>query len=289
MKGAPAPFLLSGDRMRRIAVFVDAGYFWVQSTYIVHRQRTGRESVTINYQQLREELINQAQAQFPNADLLRVYWYDGPGTYGKTVSHQAIEDLDDFKLRLGTRNGVGDQKAVDGLIIADIISLAQNKSITDALLLSGDADLTPGVLAAQSMGIRVHLLTMGPAEATSPFLRAEADCKIHWEDAAVHRFTSAADSGAANGNSQQNTAVAPQASQSPAEQIDFTKIAQSTFNELSGQDKSSIPERGQLPASIDGRLLSAGRTVAKRSLEDAEKRQLRAALRKLAHTPPLID
>lgn len=270
--------------MRRIAVFVDAGYFWVQSTYVVHRQRMGRESVTIDYPQLREELINQAQAKFPNADLLRVYWYDGPGTYGKTVSHQAIEDLDDFKLRLGSRNGVGDQKAVDGLIIADIISLAQNKSITDALLLSGDADLTPGVLAAQSMGIRVHLLTMGPAEATSPYLRAEADCKTHWEDAAVLRFASAANNNAANENSRQNMAASPQASESSAGKIDFAEIAQTTFNALSDQEKGAIHEQGRLPPEIDRRLLSEARAVAKRSLEETEKRQLRAALRKLTQT-----
>jgi hypothetical protein len=35
----------------------------------------------------------------------------------------SVEELDDFKLRLGTRTGAGDQKAVDGLIIADLISL----------------------------------------------------------------------------------------------------------------------------------------------------------------------
>jgi len=275
-----APFLLYGAGMRRFAVFVDAGYFWVQSTYIVHRQRTGRESVTIDYPQLRAELINEAQAQFTNADLLRVYWYDGPGTYGKTLSHQAIEALDDFKLRLGTRNGVGDQKAVDGLIIADLISLAQNKSVTDALLLSGDADLTPGVLAAQSMGIRVHLLTMGPAEATSPFLRAEADCKTHWEDAAVQRFASAA-----NGSVPQSTAAAPLSNPAPALELDCAHVAQSTFAALSDEEKRSIPAKGQLPPGIDGRLLSTGRAVAKRSLADAEKRQLRAVLRQLAQTP----
>ncbi|BCU07985.1 NYN domain-containing protein [Allochromatium tepidum] len=268
--------------MRRVALFVDAGYFWVQATYIVHRQRLGRESITIDYLQLRAELIHLAQAQFPDADLLRVYWYDGPGTYGKTAGHQAIEDLDDFKLRLGTRNGVGDQKAVDGLIIADLISLAQSKSITDALLLSGDADLTPGVLAAQSMGIRVHLLTMGPAEATSPFLRAEADCKTHWEDDAVKRFVSAARSSSASGNSQQAMAVVPQAGQFPAEQINLADVAQITFDARSDQEKATIPEKGSLPQEIDRRLLRAGRDAAKRSLEDGEKRQLRAELRKVA-------
>ena len=96
-KGALAPFLLYCAGSGQFAVFVDAGYFWVQSTYIAHRQRTGRESVTIDYPQLRAELINEAQAQFTNADLLRVYCYDGPGTYGKTLSHQAIEAVGDFK------------------------------------------------------------------------------------------------------------------------------------------------------------------------------------------------
>ena len=105
--------------------------------------------------------------------------YDGPHrTLGKSREHKAIEELDDFKLRLGTLNGVGEQKAVDGLIIADMIGLAQSRVITDALLVSGDADLTPGVLAAQNLGVRVHLLSMGPSEATSPYLKAEVDCKF---------------------------------------------------------------------------------------------------------------
>src|SRR3546814_4680835 len=71
-------------------------------------------------------------------------------------SHVAIDDLDDFKLRLGTRNTYGDQKAVDGLIIADLVSLAQSRAIASAIVVSGDADLTPGVMAAQGLGMRVH-------------------------------------------------------------------------------------------------------------------------------------
>jgi uncharacterized LabA/DUF88 family protein len=268
--------------MRRFAVFVDAGYFWAQATYIVHRQRLGRESITIDHPRLRADLTLLAQMQFRGADLLRVYWYDGPGTYGKAPSHQAIEDLNDFKLRLGTRNRVGHQKAVDGLIIADLISLAQSKSITDALLLSGDADLTPGVLAAQSMGIRVHLLTMGPAEATSPYLRAEVDRKTHWEDDEVKLFVRAASSSGANGSLQQAMAVALQASLFPAEQIDFAEVAQTTFDALSDQEKATIRERGPVPQEIDRRLLRAARATAKRRLEDGEKRQLRAELRKVA-------
>jgi hypothetical protein len=163
--------------------------------------------------------------------------------------------------------------------------LAQSKSITDALLLSGDADLTPGVLAAQSMGIRVHLLTMGPAEATSPYLRAEVDRKTHWEDHKVKLFARPASSSGANGSLQQAMAVALQASLFPAEQIDFTEVAQTTFDGLSDQEKATIRERGPLPQEIDRRLLRAARAAAKRRLEDREKRQLRDGLRKVARNP----
>ena len=172
--------------MGKVAVFVDAGYFWVQAGYVAHGAKSSRDNISIDYAALRQEVLDQASAQFPNADLLRVYWYDGPGSHGsKTPAHLAIDELDDFKLRLGTRNGVGNQKAVDGLIIADLIGLAQSKAIVGAIVLSGDADLTPGVIAAQSLGIRVHLLSMGPVGATSPYLRAEVDHKAHWADPVV--------------------------------------------------------------------------------------------------------
>jgi hypothetical protein len=111
-------------------------------------------------------------------------------------------------------------------------------------------------------------------------LRAEADCKTHWEDAAVQRFASAA-----NGSVPQSTAAAPLSNPAPALELDCAHVAQSTFAALSDEEKRSIPAKGQLPPGIDGRLLSTGRAVAKRSLADAEKRQLRAVLRQLAQTP----
>jgi len=131
-EGAYAPSVLLGAHMRRVAVFMDAGYFWVQAAHIILGGRAQRNQLTVDYNKLRAELLSRASSQFPNADLLRVYWYDGPGPNGKTPDHHALEQLDDIKLRLGTRNGVGAQKAVDGLIIADMISLAQSKAITDA-------------------------------------------------------------------------------------------------------------------------------------------------------------
>lgn len=183
-----APFLLFGRKMKRVAVFVDAGYFWVQVGSVVGGSYTSRNQVSLRHADLHQSMMAEIKAQFPDCDLLRVYWYDGPGPSGKTSEHHAIEHLDDFKLRLGTRNGVGQQKGVDGLIIADLISLTQQKAITHALLVTGDADITPGVIAAQSMGLRIHLLSLGATAATSPVLAAEVDRKRTWSTSDILKF-----------------------------------------------------------------------------------------------------
>jgi uncharacterized LabA/DUF88 family protein len=264
--------------MRRFTILVDAGYFWEQAKHIVH-QCTGedRDSIVIDYAKLRHELLDVANAQFPNAYLLRVYWYDGPGVSGKTDSHEAIEALDDFKLRMGVRSGVGYQKAVDGLLIADLINLAQNQSVSDVLLLSGDADLIPGVVVAQSLGIRVHLLTMGPPNATSPYLLAEVDRKIHWDDAVVRRFVSAATS---------PRAFPPNPPVAATSSTDWESIARTVYADLTPEDKMKILQMpiGLLPEEVDKALLRAGRTTLSRYLEENEKLRLRDALRRLAHS-----
>lgn len=267
--------------MSQVAVFVDAGYFWVQAGHIIHgARRVRREEVCIDYAALREEVLDQVKAQFPNANLLRVYWYDGPGANGtKTPTHHAIEELDDFKLRLGTRNGIGDQKAVDGLIIADLIGLAQSKAITAALLLSGDADLTPGVTTAQGLGIRVHLLSMGSTTATSPFLRAEVDYKAHWADPTVQKFATALPTVPGPVVVPAATASACSVTQ-PAVDV-YKEIATATLQVVGHPGTPVVLENGSIPKEVDGKLLWKGRRHFARDLTDLEKRALRQALKAL--------
>ena len=265
--------------MNQVAVFIDAGYFWVQAGHVVHgARRVRREEICIEYAALRQEVLDQVAAQFPNANLLRVYWYDGPGAQGnKTPSHHAIDELDDFKLRLGTRNGYGDQKAVDGLIIADLIGLAQSKAITGAVLLSGDADLTPGVITAQGLGIRVHLLSMGPAAATSPFLRAEVDLKAHWADPTVQKFATAAVVPVA---AVPAAPAAPAcASNAPLAVDIYAEVAAHTLQELGHPATPLELENGSIPKHADGKLLWLGGRRLGRNVTDPEKRALRKALR----------
>jgi uncharacterized LabA/DUF88 family protein len=253
--------------MRRIAVFVDAGYFWVQVVHIVLGSKRPRDEVVVNYAKMRQALCDEVKSQFQSTDLLRIYWYDGPASNGKGDSHMSIEDLDDFKLRLGTRNSAGDQKAVDGLIIADIIGLAQCKSITDALLVSGDADLTPGVVASQGLGIRVHLLSMGPTNATSPFLKAEVDRKTHWPDDSVKSFAS------------RNTVNAGHESSTASNRLVIAAMAM--YSSLVANEVKQIPKSGVIPKEVDAKLLAAGKKELGRSLTNEEKPKLREEFRKL--------
>jgi hypothetical protein len=100
----------------------------------------------------------------------------------------AIED--DVKLRLGTVTG-GRQKGVDSLIVTDLIELARNHAISDAVLLSGDEDLRIGVQIAQSFGVRVHLIGIEPSRANqSNLLREEADTVREWNRVDVERILS---------------------------------------------------------------------------------------------------
>lgn len=265
--------------MNRIGVFVDAGYFWVQVAQVVHGSKQARDSVAIDYPVLREKLLAEVAAQFPSDELLRVYWYDGPGTYGqKAHSHVAIDDLDDFKLRLGTRNTYGDQKAVDGLIIADLVSLAQSRAIASAIVVSGDADLTPGVIAAQGLGMRVHMLSFGPANATSPFLRAEVDRKQHWDDAEVHAFASARAVTYAEAE-----AVDAEAHAALLADVPLAEIAAAAFAQIPADEVATLSPHGALPRPLDALLLRTGKIRLGRPLDEPEKRALREEMKLALH------
>ena len=279
-------YFLIGLSMGRVAVFVDAGYFWVQSCNAVNGSYNSRQQLSVNFERLREELLKEVHLQFPAEELLRVYWYDGPGnqTGTKTAEHRSIDDLNDFKLRLGTRNGVGQQKGVDGLIIADLISLTQQKAIASALLVSGDADIAPGVVAAQGMGLRIHLLSIGAPRATSPYLSAEVDSKKSWQIADVFRFAAAA-SIVLPLSVSPPPIVPTQPIQSTGAVLDFQNMAQSAKAQIMAGSSAASLAMAQgsfkIPADVDRALLAVARAEVGRNLEEGEKRQLRVVFRTL--------
>ena len=113
-----------------------------------------------NVSSLISALLEQASKQCDNPSLLRIYWYDaiqGPrmSLEQTTLAHQV-----GLKLRLGSLNNAGEQKGVDSLIVTDLIELARNNAIADAVIVSGDEDLRVAVQVAQTFGVRVHVLAV---------------------------------------------------------------------------------------------------------------------------------
>ena len=94
--------------------------------------------------------------------LLRIYWYDGAST-GPNAAHVALAYRPNLRLRLGQVDAHGQQQGVDALLVGDLVTLAKNHAVCDAVLVTGDDDLRLGVEEAQAYGVRVHLVGIPPA------------------------------------------------------------------------------------------------------------------------------
>src|SRR5207248_4377442 len=83
--------------------------------------------------------------------------YDGARRGDPAPDQLAVAHRPRVKLRLGrmTRHG---QKGVDALIMLDLITLARERAMSTAYLISGDEDIREGVAVAQQTGVRVVLL-----------------------------------------------------------------------------------------------------------------------------------
>jgi len=179
--------------MNRIAVFVDAGYFYASASELLFGTPLRRGELRLANAEFAQYLAQVAET-IGGCPLLRIYWYDGTNS-GPTAAHLAMAYLDNVKLRLGFVNQSGEQKGVDGLIFSDLTNLARNRAISDALLLAGDEDLRVGVQQAQEHGIRVHLLGVEPKDPSgnqSAALQREADTRRQLDAAALGNSCSAA-------------------------------------------------------------------------------------------------
>lgn len=270
--------------MTRFGIFVDAGYLFAQGSALLVGEKQPRRLIDIHVPILCEELLA-IGARKSTGSPLRTYWYDG-ASHGR-LSGQQVElgETDGIKLRVGSINSVGEQKGVDSLMVTDLIELARNRAISDAVVLSGDEDIIIGVNVAQSFGVRVHLLGIEPVRGTqAQHLRMEVDSLTEWTRADIATFMR----------------ILPQARHAlPAERpaaVSFAGldpegsiavIASLVEEEVANFDPELI-EMGRrhiadgtpgLPPEIDGPILAAcGRAVG-RKLTDEERRGLRRLAR----------
>ncbi len=175
----------------RVAVFVDAGYVYAQGSCALTGLKTpkSREQVALDENKIAELLKEEAKTSSGGKELLRIYWYDGAPSSGPSIGQARMGKLNDVKLRLGQLNSEGQQKGVDSLIVTDLMELARNKAISDAVIVTGDEDIRVGVQIAQSLGVRVHLLGfVGPRASQSVSLQQEADTLEIWDKAKIASF-----------------------------------------------------------------------------------------------------
>lgn len=176
--------------MPQVSVFVDAGYLYAQGAKLLTGRKASRESIRLSVQDALNQLTDLAQSLASDCRLLRIYWYDGMLRGNMpTLEQDVIGRSQNTKLRLGLVNSSGQQKGVDSLIVTDLIELARNRAITDALILSGDEDIKIGVQVAQTFGVRVHLLGIKPARGSqSDSLMMEADTCHEWDESIIDRW-----------------------------------------------------------------------------------------------------
>ena len=178
----------------RTAVFVDADYLYSAGAKLLSGEALPRTAIHLDIDSAVYELGLAVEVSSPSCSLLRVYWYDTMPRTGPTAAQRAVADAEDVKLRLGGASGVRSRKGVDALIAADLIELARNCAITDAILLAGDEAVCTGVQAAQAHGVRVHLLGIeapsGDPDNQSRLLQQESDTSTEWGKADVQPFLS---------------------------------------------------------------------------------------------------
>lgn len=148
--------------MDRCAVLVDAGYLFAEGGKLCCGTPARGRSALRPF--LAVELLQKVALETTQLPVLRTYWYDGARDGIRTQEQREVAGLPNVKLRLGRLNASNKQKGVDALIYRDLITLAQHRAISDAVLLSGDEDLREGVRAAQDYGVRVVLVGIACAD-----------------------------------------------------------------------------------------------------------------------------
>ncbi|WP_189930272.1 NYN domain-containing protein [Streptomyces sulfonofaciens] len=165
--------------MDRCIVLVDAGYLLGAAASLLAGEPS-RSRITIDHAALIQGLRERAESD-TERPLLRIYWFDGAPDRVPQPEHRRLRVMPRVTVRLGalTRSdGRWAQKGVDAAMHAELTELARNRACSDVVLVTGDGDLLPGMMAAKEHGVAVHLWAVQAADGDynqSEDLVAEAD------------------------------------------------------------------------------------------------------------------
>lgn len=160
--------------LERTLVFVDTSY--LLASFYNSWETGARAQLEIDLPEVVTVLRSMVENQL-GQPIVRQNWYDGIPESGPHRYQRALRTCDGVQLRAGQLIEWGErrsQKAVDTRLVADMVLAAIHRDITDIVLVSGDADMIPGVQEAVDAGIKVHLYGFG-WESMSAALRHACD------------------------------------------------------------------------------------------------------------------
>lgn len=147
--------------LERTQVYVDTSY--LLASFYNSWDTGARAQLEIDLPEVVAVLGQMIQDQLKQP-VHRQFWYDGIPDSGPHRYQRSLRSEPGVQLRAGQLIEWGErrtQKAVDTRLVADIVIAAMNRQVSDIVLVSGDADMLPGVEEAVAAGIRVHLYGFG--------------------------------------------------------------------------------------------------------------------------------
>ncbi len=158
--------------MDRCALFVDASYVLADGAVADH----GRQQQSAwDYAALLKHLTDLARDRTA-LPVLRCYWYESGAPGRGPAEHEALASLPGVKLRL-TSAGPGEPGDAGAALRRDLLTLARNRAVSDAVIVSAREELGPVIADAQDHGARVLLMHLSSdLNRTAPrLLRQECD------------------------------------------------------------------------------------------------------------------
>lgn len=163
------------SRDQRTVLYVDAGY--IRSQLVAFAGGDGDGVADLDLSVAVKTLRHEMQRRLGRA-VHRQRWYDGVADSGMTPQQRKLALAQGVILRQGRIGGEScarRQLAVDTLLVRDMVVDALRGDVTDAVLVSGDADMVPGVRELVNSGARVHVWGIVDLTGCARWLRAEAD------------------------------------------------------------------------------------------------------------------
>nr|WP_203690671.1 NYN domain-containing protein [Streptomyces sp. SID12488] len=227
---------------------VDAGYLLGAAASLLAGEPS-RSRITVDHPALIQGLRERAESD-TERPLLRIYWFDGAPDRVPQPEHRRLRVMPRVTVRLGalTRSdGRWAQKGVDAAMHAELTELARNRACSDIVLVTGDGDLLPGMMAAKEHGVAVHLWAVQAADGDynqSEDLVAEADERRVLDRVWITKAVRAKDLGGV---------CAPQPAPRPEiAAILSAPLPESAHAQAAGRDTGEQQEHSAAPAEQDG-------------------------------------